>query len=106
MALRSDLQATRILLQSALFPLLLAGSIYSPGDWVGRCLESKPFHFLGKISYSVYLWQMPFLTPPANMQSAALWFPVKLVAVILVAYGSYVIIEKPCMDLGRRLSRA
>ena len=32
-----------------------------PHGWVGRILNSRPFVFVGVLSYSLYLWQQPFL---------------------------------------------
>lgn len=37
-----------------------------PGGGIGRLLNSQPAIWLGKINYSLYLWQMPFLNPEVS----------------------------------------
>ena len=105
-ALLGEGASTRLLIESALFPVIVVSAVYSPGDWFGRLLESSVFKWLGRISYSVYLWQMPFLTPPANLHVAALWFPVRLACAILVAWASYQFVEAPCIAWGRNLANS
>ncbi len=103
-SVKIEMQATRFLIQSALLPVIVVSTVYSPGDWVGRILESKPFRWVGYISYSVYLWQMPFFYPPPDMHSAVRWFVPRTALAIGVAYVSYRVIEKPCMIYGRTLA--
>jgi peptidoglycan/LPS O-acetylase OafA/YrhL len=103
--MKVEMPATRLLLQSALVPVIVVSTVFSPGDRFGRLLESAPFHWLGRISYSVYLWQMPFLTPPADLYSAVLWFLPRTALAVFVAYVSYRVVEKPCMIYGRKLAQ-
>ena len=103
-SIRVEMQATRFLIQSALLPLIVVSAVYSPADWFGRLLESRPLKWLGHVSYSVYLWQMPFLTPPPDLHSAALWFLPRTALVMLVAYLSYRVVEMPGMIYGRTLA--
>ena len=43
--------------------LIIANVLLQEGNaWYHRLLESKALVFLGRISYSVYLWQQIFLT--------------------------------------------
>jgi len=64
---------------------------------VGKFLDWKPMVFLGTLSYSLYLWQMPFL----NEFSKAPWaaFPVNLCLALLAAFASYKIVEQPFLKL-------
>jgi peptidoglycan/LPS O-acetylase OafA/YrhL len=64
---------------------------------VGKFLDWKPMVFLGTLSYSLYLWQMPFL----NQFSRAPWaaFPVNLCLALLAALTSYKIVEQPFLKL-------
>jgi len=60
---------------------------------------------VGRISYSLYLWQQLFLIPGWDA-SAAWWtqFPVNLGLVFAAAITSYYVIERPCMAYGRQLA--
>ncbi len=82
----------------ALFLLFGARSI----PMLRAILESAPLQFIGKISYSLYLWQQIFLAPPDHYRVVML--PVWLLPV--VAWLSLIVIERPCMRLSHRLSRA
>lgn len=74
-----------------------------PGDWLGRILNSKPFEFVGLLSYSLYLWQQPFLNRASHSLVAA--FPFNLALASLVALCSYYIVEKPFLKLRKRFGR-
>ncbi|HZT60651.1 MAG TPA: acyltransferase [Pyrinomonadaceae bacterium] len=65
----------------------------------GRILNSRPLVFVGVISYSLYLWQQPFLSPTSSLPLVA-----KLILVFAAALGSYYLIEKPALRLRRHLS--
>jgi peptidoglycan/LPS O-acetylase OafA/YrhL len=64
----------------------------------GRVLNSRPFVFVGVTSYSLYLWQQPFLNPSWNVHVF-----LKLILVTAAALGSYYLIEKPALRLRRYL---
>src|SRR5205085_161200 len=55
---------------------------------IGRVLNSAPMVFVGVISYSIYLWQQPFVANYAS-SAAASRFPVNLVLVCVAALTSY-----------------
>jgi peptidoglycan/LPS O-acetylase OafA/YrhL len=69
---------------------------------VGRLLEWRPMAFLGVLSYSLYLWQQPFL----NRDGSAVWnvFPVNLALALLFALASYTLVERPFLRLKHRFS--
>ena len=64
----------------------------------------------GVLSYSLYIWQQPFLnaTNSYGFASApdALRFPLNIVAAFAVAAVSYHAIEKPLLSLRTSLRRA
>jgi peptidoglycan/LPS O-acetylase OafA/YrhL len=65
-----------------------------------KFLNSRLAVAIGILSYSLYLWQQPFL----NRQSAG-WiaaFPVNIVLAVLAALLSYLVVEKPLLDLRSR----
>ncbi|GAA2722919.1 acyltransferase family protein [Cellulomonas aerilata] len=97
------------------FGLLLASSVLGPRDrWV-RMLGGPVPSFLGVVSYSLYLWHEPILLwlsgagllPP---QDSPLVFPVGVAvlvpASVLVAWVSYLVIERPAATLGVLVDRS
>jgi peptidoglycan/LPS O-acetylase OafA/YrhL len=65
-------------------------------------LNSAPVVWMGTISYSLYLWQQPFL----NRWSAAWWtmFPVNLLLAVATAAASYYLVERPFLNLREQRS--
>ncbi len=90
-------------LMNVCIALLIESSTRHASSLTGRLLNWKPVVFLGVLSYSLYLWQSPFL----NHRSSA-WinaFPQNVVVAFLVALASYFLIERPFVRLRRRLRR-
>lgn len=95
-----------------LHPFFVA-SAYAVTIWIwtnrsdsllGRLLNSGPLVAIGLLSYSIYLWQQPFLNP-----YSAEWFtrsPVNLLCLAALAVGSYVLVERPFLKLKDRLGQA
>ena len=69
---------------------------------MGRILEWRPIAFIGVLSYSLYLWQQPFL----NRDGSAWWnvFPFNLLLALLFALASYTLVERPFLRLKDRFS--
>jgi peptidoglycan/LPS O-acetylase OafA/YrhL len=88
-----------------LIPVVIAGTMLHPEWRFCRVLELAPVRFLGRMSYSLYVWQQLFLTagwlPGKAIGPAAPW---NLVAAFAVAAASYFLIEKPCMKFGRMVA--
>ena len=65
-------------------------------------LNSVPVVWLGGISYSLYLWQQPFL----DRWSSAPWsaFPLNLIVALSLASASFYLVEQPCLRLRERFS--
>ena len=55
-------------------------------------LNSGPMNFIGKLSYSIYLWQQLFFSKNIGIFAS---FPLNLLCLLLVATASYYWIEKP-----------
>jgi peptidoglycan/LPS O-acetylase OafA/YrhL len=68
---------------------------------VGRVLNARPLVFIGVMSYSLYLWQQPFLHRASNAALTA--FPVNIVLAVVCALASFYIIERPSLRLRRRI---
>ncbi|HUM04492.1 MAG TPA: acyltransferase [Terriglobales bacterium] len=101
------LQKTRTysLTESALLPLIVAGTVIRPQTWMGRVLEVPLLKWTGRLSYSIYLWQQLFSVPALGL--TPLFFqklPLNLALLFLVAWISYEFIERPFIRLGHRLA--
>lgn len=59
---------------------------------VGRILNARPIMALGVMSYSIYLWQQPFLN--RNVDRSATRFPLNLVLTLVCAALSYYLVER------------
>ncbi|MBA3542615.1 MAG: acyltransferase [Deltaproteobacteria bacterium] len=69
--------------------------VLTPTGAVGRFLELRPLVWVGTLSYSLYLWQQPFLN-----RHTAEWFtafPVNLVLSVALGCASYYLIERPVL---------
>lgn len=66
----------------------------------GRLLNSRPLVFVGLISYSLYLWQQPFMNPRGH--AAINVFPLNVALAVACALLSYFVVERPLMALRRR----
>ena len=87
------------------YPLLIAATVLHPSSITGRLLEFAPIRFVGRISYSLYLWQQLFsnrheVPAPGSFQSYRL---LCAAAALLCALASYYLIEVPALRLGHRL---
>jgi peptidoglycan/LPS O-acetylase OafA/YrhL len=88
---------------AVLIPALLAGTLVHPEWWIGRVLRWAPVTWLGRISYSLYLWQQLFF-PPGWEQAPQWWrhWPVNLAIAFAAASLSYYFVETPLIAMGRR----
>ncbi len=90
---------------AVLIPLILAGTALHPEWLVSRLLDSRPMAWIGRLSYSLYIWQQLFLVPgwahPSHFWTRWPW---NMAAVLAVACTSYYLVETPLLRVGRRLA--
>jgi peptidoglycan/LPS O-acetylase OafA/YrhL len=90
-------------------PLLILATIHNPKSLAGLLLESPPLRWVGRLSYSLYLWQMLFLCtrfgvkPPLGRIET---FPYNMVCMVICACLSYYFVERPMIRLGHSLTRS
>lgn len=70
---------------------------------VGRVLNSRPFVFVGTLSYSLYLWQQPFID--RHSEAAVASFPLNIALAFVAALLSYFVVERAFLGMRRRLER-
>jgi peptidoglycan/LPS O-acetylase OafA/YrhL len=78
--------------------------VRNPDDILGRLLNWAPLVWLGTLSYSLYLWQEPFLNQYAKSQVNT--FPLNLVLAFTCAVASFYLVEQPFLAWRDRRSRA
>jgi len=76
-------------------------AIRYPDSPVGRVLNWRPIALVGVLSYSLYLWQQPFLDRHADRLTAS--FPLNVGLAFAVAIASYLIVERPLMRARGRI---
>ena len=94
-----------------MLPLWIVATVLHPGSRTVRALEWKPLKFVGRLSYSLYLWQMLFFAggvPKTGIHAPWLLFlcerPWCYVASAAAACFSFYLVERPLQRLGHRLA--
>jgi peptidoglycan/LPS O-acetylase OafA/YrhL len=80
------------------------GQISLRGFFITMLLESGVLKWMGRLSYSLYLWQQLFSVPAGSSFSILQTPPVSTVMIFLCAWLSYRFIERPFIRWGHRLA--
>lgn len=105
--------AVCVVLPSVLAPTVRRGL-------VRRALSHRFAVWIGLVSYSAYLWHEPLITTipgdhfgldVADMAHKSIWYCLGMALVVLAAtlalsFVTYLLVERPAMRLGRRLTRS
>lgn len=91
-----------------IFPMMILGTMLHPENWFSRILELPVMRYVGRLSYSIYLWQQLFFVSHYGEVSTRIrllqsW-PWCLVMTAATAAFSYYFVERPCIKLGHRLA--
>jgi peptidoglycan/LPS O-acetylase OafA/YrhL len=100
-------QSVQLAIRPALVALVVVGTVAQPQRATSRALEIRPLRYVGRISYSLYLWQQLFLVWDdfASPRLQALQrFPISVGCAFLCAVLSHRFVEKPTIRLGRRFA--
>lgn len=97
------LRVREYMLLGGLPSALIALCMFAAIERADRLLNNRLTSVIGIGSYSLYLWQQPFL----NRHSERWWtaFPTNICLTLLCAYASYVVVEQPFLRLKARLGR-
>ncbi len=91
--------------ESALLPLMVVGTALHPASRISRILEYRGLRWIGRLSYSLYLWQQLFVI--GSIAGLFGWlgrFPLNLGLIFLFAFLSYQLVERPLIRVGHRLA--
>jgi peptidoglycan/LPS O-acetylase OafA/YrhL len=115
-----DLRSELNFMAAYLFIPWVLATVFHPASWTTRFLETKPMRFIGRISYSLYLWHVlvydlwhqllfsgngPFAhLAPGHLPYSLLERPLRFAASFGMATLSYYYIEKPLIRMGHRLA--
>jgi peptidoglycan/LPS O-acetylase OafA/YrhL len=87
-------------------PLLLALIVVWPllnsGSWLATILEWPTMTWLGRLSYSLYVWQQLWLVFPGVQSPFGVFqrFPLNLICLFACGCVSYYLIERPMIEVG------
>lgn len=83
----------------SILTLMVIAACVQPQGMVARTLSAEPLVWVGKRSYSIYLWHYPLLllmNPVANISDTPWWqYILQVLVVVAVAECSYRFIETP-----------
>ena len=94
---------------AVLYPLLVISTVFHPQSLLSRILEHPALRFVGRLSYSLYLWQELFF--PAGHRYGgfaihALQRPgLNLLCAFACALASFYLVEQPAIRWGQRFTR-
>ena len=97
-------QSLRRSVSAIMIPLLIAHTVLRPRAIPGRVLNSALLRWIGRLSYSLYIWQMLFLPEGVRTLGRLQDFPLSLLMPFVCAAASYYLIEKPMIRLGHHLA--
>jgi peptidoglycan/LPS O-acetylase OafA/YrhL len=92
-------------IEPMLVAILIPGLIYSSATFAGRILESAAISGMGRISYSMYLYQQIVISPVEKLlhaQPVLLQAVASVAATVAAALFSYHVIERPFLKLKSR----
>ncbi len=112
---RRDLSIQNVLNRDHLlyyfFAIWIIATMLHPQSLTTRLLELAPMRFIGRLSYSIYLWHKLFFTavvPDLGVTWKPLLTaearPLRYITTLVAAYLSYRFLERPLIRVGHRLA--
>jgi peptidoglycan/LPS O-acetylase OafA/YrhL len=92
------------ILQNSMLTFCVARLVFIPTGLAGRALNSAPFVQIGKLSYSLYLWQQLFLYKMAG--KGVFLLILAFILILAVASASYWGLEARFLGLRKKLRNA
>lgn len=95
--IRGYLISIGLTIDAIILGILIAWLHTNPLSYANKLLSIPVIVYIGKISYSLYIWQQLFLTNDNTTISGI--FPYNIGFSLLAGLASYYLIEKPCLKL-------
>ena len=93
------------LIIALLIAYIIASNIVPGNDLIYRFLNSKTLSFIGKLSYSIYIWQQLFIFYDPRLPAFMTTYPGNLFFVIVVPCVSYFAYERYFLKLKAHFSK-
>lgn len=93
-------------LRAVLFAYLIASYTFVEEGLIYGLLNGRYVTAVGRMSYSLYLWQQPFLRPADTASNGVFVlseFPFNIICVVSIAALSYLFVEVPMLRVGARV---
>ena len=103
----------------SLYAICFGAFAFSAGSGASKWLVNAPIRYLGKVSFSAYLWHFAIMASLDSIAAAGLYpfhnagshgallfcgfFPYLVATTVLCSSVTYYLIEEPCIDWGNRL---
>ena len=81
--------------------LIVYSLILTKSKFLNGFFNSRLLIFIGKLSFSIYLWQQMFFSTDLGLLNS---FPLNLLLIAIVSISSYFLIEKPFLKLKMKFS--
>jgi len=94
-------------IKAIIIPLMILGTLINSTGRLSYILELPIFKLIGRLSYSIYLWQQLFLvTNPVSIASFGILqsFPLNIIAAFICALLSFRYIEEPLIAMGHKIA--
>jgi peptidoglycan/LPS O-acetylase OafA/YrhL len=94
--------------RAVIFPAMIVSTALSPVSALSRLLSHSVMSWVGRLSYSIYIWQQLALFPTLASDSplrTVQQFPLDLIAIVVMATFSYYLVERPMIRLGHRITQ-
>lgn len=82
--------------------LMIHHTVCHPNAWLGRLLHTPIAVGIGTLSYSLYLWQEPFLF--FFSKTWATTYPQNIGLAVMAALASYYLVERPALKMKDRVA--
>jgi peptidoglycan/LPS O-acetylase OafA/YrhL len=91
-----------LMFQACAFSGLVLYTVIHSDEPLGRVLEWPWMRWIGRISYSIYLWQQ-ICVRPSWVTAHISFVPARIALALVLASLSYYVIEQPMIRVGRKL---
>jgi peptidoglycan/LPS O-acetylase OafA/YrhL len=91
----------------SVYPIVIVATVLHPQSSMTKLMEMRPVRFLGRISYSLYLWQQLFSNGETIPSAHSLYSHVALCwcCTFACASASYYLIEAPLIRRGHAIAK-